>query len=76
MLSNELVKSFIKHPDKWIQRFAVEYFKDSFSKDNELINLVLDSCELYPNEVDNRLILSDAKQFVQTKESLIRIFEL
>ena len=74
MLSQEKIKPFLLHPERVVREFVVDYFKDSFSWDQELMSLVLRCCEAYPGEREVRHMLANANQFIQTEETITEIF--
>ena len=74
MLQAEQIKPFLCHQEKIIREHAVEYFSESFSRDTDLMPLILESCEKYGEE-ENSLLLASASNFIQTENSLRTIME-
>jgi hypothetical protein len=74
MLSPEKIKPFLLHPERVVREFVVDYFKDSFSRDQELMPLILRCCDVHPGEKEVRYMLANANQFIQTEETITEIF--
>lgn len=69
MLAPQQVKPFLCHEEKIVREHAAEYFAKSFSRDPELMPLVLESCARYGEE-ESSLLLAYARHFVQSDISI------
>jgi len=75
MLSPDQVKPFLNHPDQDVRALAADYFSDSWSRDPEILPLILDAREKFGDEPYLRN-LSRAKRLVITGETLDRLLNL
>ncbi len=74
MLNPEQVKPFLCHPEKVVREQAARYFEESYSRDPELMPLVLRSCQMY-GENENSLLLALASRFKQSETTLRAVLE-
>jgi hypothetical protein len=74
VLTSDEVKPFLCHGEKKVREFAAKYFADSYSKDPELMLLILESCRMY-GEVANLILLASAREFAQNEFSIYRILD-
>lgn len=75
MLSPDQIKPFLNHPDADVRALAADYFSDSWSRDPEILPLILDAREKFGDEPYFRN-LSRAKRLVITGETLDRLLKL
>ena len=60
------------HPDQHVREFVSEYFVESCCTDPELLELVLDGCEMY-GEGNNLLVLGRGDRFYFSEENFLRV---
>jgi SEC-C motif len=65
----EKIKPFLVHETKRVRSKALSYFSESYSRDSDVMPLVLTACERWGSEKNIRL-LSMADDLVQTEETL------
>jgi HEAT repeat protein len=75
MLSPDRIKPFLNHTDVDVRALAADYFSDGWSRDPEILPLILDAREKFGDEPYFRN-LSRAKHLVITDETLDRLLEL
>jgi len=68
------VKPFLGHERKILREHAVGYFARSFSRDPDLVPLILQSCRMYGEE-ENLLLLAYAGRFPQTEFTLQAVLD-
>ncbi len=72
LISNEVLKPFMLHPDRHVREFVSEYFVEACYTDPELMGLVLDGCEKYGDE-DNLLVLARGHSFCLSEQNFLRV---
>ena len=68
------LKRFLLHEDRWVREFVAAYFSDSWSRDPDLMGLVLKACDAY-GEDENSYVLARASHFALASDSLLGILE-
>ena len=74
MVRPECLKQFLRHEDRWVRDFVAAYFSDSWSRDRDLMGLVLKACEAY-GEDENSYVLARASHFALASDSLLGVLE-
>ena len=74
MLLPEEVKPFICNEEKIVREHAVNYLANSFNHDDDIMPLVIESCNKF-GEKENGSLLSMAKHFTQSETGLRTILE-
>jgi hypothetical protein len=74
VLTPDQIKPYLLHDDWHIRIAAVEYCSDSWSRDPDLIPLMLDACERF-GEREDKLSLHHAGRFTLTEPSLDRVLD-
>ncbi len=74
VLTPDRIKPFLVHEDRYIRRAATDYFADSWSRDPDLIPLILDACERYGDQQNPRL-LSSLDRLLLTGNALDRVLD-
>jgi len=74
MLQPTGLKRFLLHEDRWVRDFVAAYFSDSWSRDQDLMRLVLKACGTYGEE-ENSYVLARASNFALASDSLLGILE-
>jgi len=72
VLTPDRIKPFLIHADRYIRRAASDYFADQWSRDPDLIPLILDACERFGDEDDTRAI-SACHRFPLDEPALDRV---
>ena len=72
MLNKEKIKEYIYSKDELISKSAVQYFNESYSKDEEIMKIVLD-CYKDHSQKNIRAILANSDKLVINEESFTRI---
>lgn len=75
MLLPEQVKPLLLHEDFPVRDMAVEYFRQSWSQDAELLPLVYEACHRYGTS-ENLHLLSASRRFVLADEAVPLILDL
>ena len=68
------LKQFLLHEDRWVRDFVAAYFSDSWSRDEDLMRLVLKACEAYGDD-ENSYVLARAWHFTLASDSLLGVLE-
>ncbi len=74
VLTPDRIKPFLVHEDRYIRRAATDYFADCWSRDADLIPLILDACERYGDQQNLRL-LSSLDRLLLTGHALDRVLD-
>jgi len=74
MLPPERLKPFLTHEDKHVRDAVARHFGESYSRDPELLGLVMDACERYGDE-NNLGSLRYADQLVVPESSFVRVLQ-
>jgi hypothetical protein len=74
VLTPDRIKPYLLHEDRFIRDAAVEYFSDSWSRDPDLIPMLLDARERFGDQ-EGIHALNVAYRFSQTESSLDRVLE-
>ena len=72
MLPPERLKPFLLHEDQFVRDAIARHFGESYSRDPDLLGLLLDACERYGDE-SNLSSLSHCHNFVLTESSFDRL---
>jgi len=74
VLKPHQVKPFLCHEDRFVREHAMRYFAKSFSRDSELMPLVLESIAKYGDE-ESFLMIGYARELAQSEISIHTILE-
>jgi hypothetical protein len=74
VLTPDRIKPYLYHDDRYIRDAAVEYFAESWSRDLDLVPMILDAVERFGNRDDIRA-LNVAYRFPLTESALDRVLE-
>ncbi len=74
VLTPDRIKPFLVHEDRYIRRAATDYFADSWSRDPEILHLILDACERYGDQ-QNLRSLSSLDRLLLTGHALDRVLD-
>jgi hypothetical protein len=75
MLGVDQVKPYLLDEDRWVRRAALDYFKDTWPADVDLIPTVLETYRRYGAE-EARSGLAHCREFVVTQQSLQELAEV
>jgi hypothetical protein len=75
MLSSTKIKEFIQNPDVYLASTAINYFDDSLSEDEELLNLALDRCSSL-NGDEQSLLLGKVTHLKLNSESMNKLISI
>ncbi|MBI3759332.1 MAG: hypothetical protein HY269_06210, partial [Deltaproteobacteria bacterium] len=68
MLTGERIKPYLLHEDRWLRVAAVHYFYESWSRDADLVPMVLAGCERF-GLVESVPLLSCCRRFPLTESA-------
>ena len=74
VLTPDRIKPFLVHEDRYIRRAATDYFADQWSRDPDILPLILDACDRYGDEQNFRG-LSCCDRLLLTGQSLDRVLD-
>ena len=74
LVKPQKLKRALQHADHHVREAAARYFSESYSRDPELLGLVLDACMRHGLR-ENQLVLDSAASFEISKEDFRRAFE-
>jgi hypothetical protein len=75
VLNPDRIKPYLTHQDKYLRDAAVEYLQDSWSRDPDLIPMVLDACDRF-GLAENRRGIDACERFLWSEAALERVLEL
>src|SRR5436190_21165774 len=72
VLTPDRIKPYLRHEDPSLRLAAIDYFADSWSRDPEVLPMILDACERH-GDAENVRGLSIGNRFLLTESSLDRV---
>jgi SEC-C motif len=74
VLKSDQLKPFLVHEDRFIRRAASDYFADGWSRDPDLIPLILDACDRYGDK-ENLRGLSCCDRLLMNGQAFDRVLD-
>lgn len=74
MLPPERIKPYLLHEDRFVRRAAVNYLAESWSRDPDLVPMILEACDR-DGEQESSWLTSHCDRFVLTSSAVERVLE-